>query len=185
MRPLVFGCGPTARCPRPQPQGAGNSSPTAWLRSVSPSPASPAQPSQPASQPSSFCAISPAMAFAAICSRMQPPRWLRPIYTGVRPPRLQLCSPTHGKQCPLYSQPAFLCGYRVAERAHVHQNRHCDGRNGDTALQLRRITDSLKDKQTSALNKNSGDGVSAYGSSPISPSAAAQQVLHTLACSRL
>ena len=132
---------PAAHSHGPLPQGAGNFSPTAWLRSVSPSPASPASPASQPAQPSPFCAISPATAFAAICSRMQPWRWLRARYTGVQPPRLQLCSPTHGKQCSLCSQPASLCGYRVAERADVHQNRHCDSRNGDIALQLRRITD--------------------------------------------
>ena len=139
-RPCIFGCecSSLAVAPLPaahsyglQPQGAGNSSQTAWVRSVSPSPPAPAP----------FCAISPALVFAAICSRTQAQRWVRSMYTGVQPPRLHPWSPTHGKQGSIYSQLALLRGCGVAERTSVHQNRRCDGRKGDIALQLRRITD--------------------------------------------
>ena len=93
---------------------------TACKPSPSPSPApAPAQP-QPSPSPSLFCAISPALAFPAICSRMQPQRWLTAIYTGVQPSRPQLGSPTHKKPCSLHSQLAFSCGHRVAGRVDVH-----------------------------------------------------------------
>ena len=92
-------------------------------------------------QPSPFCAICPALASTAICSRMQPQRWVRAMYTEVQPSRPQLCSPTHRIQGSLASQLICSYGHRAAEHAHVHQNEHRNGRSRDTALQLHRITD--------------------------------------------